>query len=159
MKPGRNVGECSATVYAGAGGFRCSWHCVRWVSLQPQRQTSSRPGRLGGGSQDAVYFAYFAPYSFEAHQALVARTQCDPRVNLELLGETLDGHDIDLLKIGVPRRLLLGRSRETQQRQRTLRVLDGTADRLPPSCDREAYSRRPGQGPRTLSFQSPGRVA
>lgn len=52
------------------------------------------------GRQDAVYFAYFAPYSFEAHQALVARTQCDPRVDLELLGETLDGHDIDLLKIG-----------------------------------------------------------
>lgn len=52
------------------------------------------------GWQDAVYFAYFAPYSFEAHQALVARTQCDPRVDLELLGETLDGHDIDLLKIG-----------------------------------------------------------
>jgi len=51
---------------------------------------------------DAVYFAYFAPYSFEAHQALVARTQCDPRVDLELLGETLDGHDIDLLKIGEP---------------------------------------------------------
>lgn len=51
-------------------------------------------------AQDAVYFAYFAPFSFEAHQDLIARTQCDSRVTLELLGETLDGHDIDLLKIG-----------------------------------------------------------
>lgn len=47
-----------------------------------------------------MYFAYFAPFSFEAHQDLIARTQCDSRVTLELLGETLDGHDIDLLKIG-----------------------------------------------------------
>lgn len=50
--------------------------------------------------QDAIYVAYFAPYSFEMHQDLVARTQMDERVSLQLLGETLDGHDIDMLQIG-----------------------------------------------------------
>lgn len=44
--------------------------------------------------------AYFAPYSFEMHQDLVARCQLDERVRLELLGESLDGHDIDMLQIG-----------------------------------------------------------
>lgn len=34
-------------------------------------------------------------------QDLVARCQLDDRVKLELLGETLDGHDIDMLQIGV----------------------------------------------------------
>lgn len=50
--------------------------------------------------QDAMYVAYFAPYSFEMHQDLVARCQLDERVRMQLLGETLDGHDLDLLQIG-----------------------------------------------------------
>lgn len=44
--------------------------------------------------------AYFAPYSFEMHQDLVARCQLDDRVRMQLLGETLDGHDLDMLQIG-----------------------------------------------------------
>jgi murein tripeptide amidase MpaA len=51
---------------------------------------------------DAMYVAYFAPYSFEMHQDLVARCQLDARVRMQLLGETLDGHDLDLLQIGTP---------------------------------------------------------
>ena len=58
--------------------------------------------RLGALVQDAVYVAYFAPFSFEMHQDLVARCQLDERVSLQLLGETLDGHDIDMLRIGAP---------------------------------------------------------
>lgn len=50
--------------------------------------------------QDALYVAYFAPYSFEMHQDLVARCQLEERVRLQLLGESLDGHDIDMLQIG-----------------------------------------------------------
>ena len=47
-----------------------------------------------------MYVAFFAPYSFEMHQDLVARCQLDARVRMQLLGETLDGHDLDLLQIG-----------------------------------------------------------
>jgi hypothetical protein len=47
-----------------------------------------------------MYVAFFAPYSFEMHQDLVARCQLDERVRMQLLGETLDGHDLDLLQIG-----------------------------------------------------------
>ena len=49
---------------------------------------------------DAVYFAYFAPYSTERHADLIAAAQCNPLVNLQSLGATLDGQDLDLLRIG-----------------------------------------------------------
>jgi len=46
---------------------------------------------------DAVYFAYFVPYSMERHHDLLARAQLSPRCRLERLGQTLDGQDLDLL--------------------------------------------------------------
>src|SRR5262249_7859140 len=51
---------------------------------------------------DAVRYAYFAPYDMERHAALVARLQQLPGVSLEVLGQTPDGQDIDLLRLGEP---------------------------------------------------------
>jgi murein tripeptide amidase MpaA len=51
-------------------------------------------------THEAVYYAYFAPYSRERHRDLIARSQMSPRARLEVLGETLDGDDLDLLVIG-----------------------------------------------------------
>ncbi len=48
---------------------------------------------------DAVWIAYFAPYSMERHADLVANAQMSPRVHLRTLGQTLDGQDLDLLHI------------------------------------------------------------
>ncbi|OMH38370.1 hypothetical protein BGP75_07440 [Motiliproteus sp. MSK22-1] len=48
---------------------------------------------------DSIYYAYFAPYSWERHQDLVSWTQQSPLCQLHSLGRTLDGHDVDLLKI------------------------------------------------------------
>ena len=52
--------------------------------------------------QDAIYFAYFSPYTLARHQQLIADMQCNPRVSLQVLGQTLDGHDLDLLRLGDP---------------------------------------------------------
>ena len=49
---------------------------------------------------DSVYFAYFAPYSYERHQDLLHRAQLEANCQLQVLGETLDGREISLLKIG-----------------------------------------------------------
>ena len=49
---------------------------------------------------DSVFYAYFAPYSRERHHDLIARCQTDPRVRLSVLGQTLDGQDMDMLTIG-----------------------------------------------------------
>ncbi len=51
---------------------------------------------------DSVYYAYFAPYSMERHADLVADCQCSPRAQLEGLGSTLDGQDMDLLRVEDP---------------------------------------------------------
>lgn len=49
---------------------------------------------------DSVYYAYFAPYSLERHADLVAAAQCVDGVTHERLGATVDGRDLDLLRIG-----------------------------------------------------------
>jgi len=49
---------------------------------------------------DSVYFAYFAPYSYERHQDLIHSAQMDIDCQLQVLGQTLDGRDMSLLKIG-----------------------------------------------------------
>ena len=51
-------------------------------------------------SRDAVWFAYFAPYSMERHHDLVQRIAGAPGVSLIALGRTLDGQPMDLLRLG-----------------------------------------------------------
>lgn len=48
----------------------------------------------------SVYFAYFAPYSYQRHQSLVQNSQLSHLCEHSVLGQTVDGHDIDLLVIG-----------------------------------------------------------
>ena len=52
---------------------------------------------------DAVWFAYFEPYSWERHQALIGSALSHaPWVELFPLGVTPDGHDLDMLRAGIP---------------------------------------------------------
>ncbi|NMP15299.1 carboxypeptidase family protein [Thalassotalea sp. Y01] len=52
--------------------------------------------------QDSMYFAYFVPYSFERHQDLIHQAQLDEDCQLQVLGQTLDGRDMSLLRVGEP---------------------------------------------------------
>lgn len=85
----------------GFEGYRAvaSYDRVNWFRVSTGYQNGvltirHRPER------DAVYYAYFAPYSMERHADLIARTLMDDRVRLEVPGRTLDGQDLDLLVIG-----------------------------------------------------------
>ncbi|WP_100657482.1 M14 family metallopeptidase [Alteromonas flava] len=49
-----------------------------------------------------IYFAYFAPYSYERHLDLIAHAQTSLDCSHKLLGQTLDGRDMSLLIIGEP---------------------------------------------------------
>lgn len=49
---------------------------------------------------DTVYYSYFAPYTLERHADLISNAQGSPLVKVEVLGETLDGRDLDLLIVG-----------------------------------------------------------
>ena len=50
----------------------------------------------------SVYFAYFAPYSYERHLDLIAHAQMSFDCEHDLLGLTLDGRELNLLTIGGP---------------------------------------------------------
>jgi len=48
----------------------------------------------------SVYYAYFAPYSYERHQDLIASAQLSERVTLHAVGQSVDGRELDLLQVG-----------------------------------------------------------
>lgn len=48
---------------------------------------------------DSMYVAYFAPYSMERHADLVAWAADTGEADVEVLGQTVDGRDLDLLSI------------------------------------------------------------
>jgi murein tripeptide amidase MpaA len=49
---------------------------------------------------DLAWFAYFAPYSWERHQDLIAQTAASEGVDYRCLGHSLDGRPIDCLELG-----------------------------------------------------------
>ncbi|WP_432470660.1 M14 family metallopeptidase [Amphritea sp. HPY] len=48
---------------------------------------------------NSIYYAYFAPYSFERHLDLLAFAEQSPYCQSQHLGQTLDGRDIEVLRI------------------------------------------------------------
>jgi len=52
--------------------------------------------------ESSAYFAYFAPYSYERHLELVHDAAQHDWVSHTVLGETLDGREMNLLTIGQP---------------------------------------------------------
>jgi murein tripeptide amidase MpaA len=49
---------------------------------------------------NSVWFAYFAPYTMERHHDFIASVTAHPAVEHRSLGQTLDGQEIDYLKLG-----------------------------------------------------------
>jgi hypothetical protein len=49
---------------------------------------------------DYVALAYFAPYTLDQLDRMLARTAAQPGVALRVVGETLDGHDLPVLTFG-----------------------------------------------------------
>jgi len=94
--------NCGASAYPGGWpGYqaRVSADNADWVCA---------PTRYGDGVLEiehelttaSAWFAYFAPYSTDQHQALIKRAVADDRVAHRVLGQTLDGRAIDYLRIG-----------------------------------------------------------
>jgi murein tripeptide amidase MpaA len=52
------------------------------------------------GDSKLVWFAYFAPYTMDRHDALIARMALEPGVTHRELGQSLDGRAIDCLSVG-----------------------------------------------------------
>lgn len=62
-------------------------------------------------SADVFWFAYFAPYSYERHQNLLATIAASPLANVSVIGRTLEGRAMDMVSVGTGARKvwLIGR--------------------------------------------------
>lgn len=51
---------------------------------------------------NTVYYAYYPPFSYEQHLELIGECQTSGLCSSEVLGQTVEGRDIDFLQIGFP---------------------------------------------------------
>ncbi|MBA3547467.1 MAG: carboxypeptidase family protein [Nannocystis sp.] len=95
---------------AGETSYPPGWHGYHAVATYDRQHFFRVPTRYDGHrltishtpTRDVVYYSYFAPYSHERHQDLIARCLVTPGVRHELLGHTVEGRDLDLLVVGEP---------------------------------------------------------
>ena len=95
-------------VNAGQASYLEGWENYQAVASYDREHwfrlpTSYKDGKLTIVAElecDTIQIAYFAPYSYERHQDLLAAVQTHSLVSLEHLGETLDKRDLTLVKIG-----------------------------------------------------------
>ena len=94
-------------INAGAASYLEGWENYQAVASYDREYwfrlpTSYQDGTLTIVAElecDTIQIAYFAPYSYERHQDLLAAVQTHPLVSVEHLGETLDKRDLTLVKI------------------------------------------------------------
>jgi murein tripeptide amidase MpaA len=93
---------------ADSSSYPLGWEGYQACASTDRTNWSRVPTRYDGSelviehkpTSDLIYYAYFAPYSLERHQDLIARSAIHPLVRAERLGATPDGRDVDLLCIG-----------------------------------------------------------
>jgi len=98
-----NAGE--ATYADGWPGYSAvaSYDRVAWFRV---------PTRFDGAEmviehvplRDSVYYAYFEPYSWDRHLALLGRADASPRARVGDLGTTVEGRDLNVVTVGTPDR-------------------------------------------------------
>jgi murein tripeptide amidase MpaA len=94
----RNANDCT---YPGG------WKDYRVVASYDRANWFRVPTRYDGTvmavdhtpERDAVWYAYFEPYSQERHQALIGRAGDSPLARTERLGATVEGRDMDLVSV------------------------------------------------------------
>ena len=93
---------------AGACTYPQGWKDYRAVASYDRSHWFRVPTTYDGSvmtvehtpERDAVWYAYFEPYSLERHQELIGRTGESPLARVERLGASVEGRDIDLVTIG-----------------------------------------------------------
>ncbi len=97
-----NITNCGGSAYPGGwenyrarySDDRADWRCANTTYKDGILTITHTP------SEDAVWFAYFAPFSMDRHYNLIQRTAAAPGVSLVELGQSIEGQPIDCLEIG-----------------------------------------------------------
>lgn len=105
-----NAGDTLATRLAGRDAVEdaftntgpvASYDRVRWFRLP-----ASFDGQVYSFTHtpefDVCYYARWAPYGMDRTLDFLAGLQRDPRVRTEVIGQSVEGRDIDMLTIGTP---------------------------------------------------------
>jgi murein tripeptide amidase MpaA len=93
---------------AGACTYPQGWTDYRVVASHDRSHWYRVPTRYENGvmtvshtpPHDAIWYAYFEPYSLERHQALIGRVSDFPLARVERLGASVEGRDMDLVTMG-----------------------------------------------------------
>ena len=99
---------CMKILNAGAASYPEGWEDYMVRASYDTEDWFMVPTRFDGKQLiidhtpafNSVFYAYFAPYSYERHLEFVHNVQYSPLVNLSSLGSTVEGRSIDLLTIG-----------------------------------------------------------
>lgn len=96
-----NAGDC--TYAQGWDGYRvcASYDRRHWFRI-PTRFDGRCMSATLDCERNSVYFAYFEPYDWERHLALLGRAQSHPTAAGIDLGSTRDGRDLDGIALGNP---------------------------------------------------------
>jgi murein tripeptide amidase MpaA len=95
-----NAGQCSYP-----GGWPDYRACMsadhtNWQRLVDTRYDGTRLTIRLTPATDTIWLAYFEPYAWERHQALIGRCAVSPLARVNRLGASVEGRDIDRVVVG-----------------------------------------------------------
>ncbi|GGK80327.1 M14 family metallopeptidase [Amphritea balenae] len=107
LQGGAGQSLCMRLLNAGEAAYVDGWENYQAVASYDRQAWFRVPTRYENGEliiehepeSNSVYYAYFAPYSFERHLDLLAYAEQSPYCRSQHLGQTLDGRDVEVLRI------------------------------------------------------------
>ena len=105
LRCGFQVGNAGGTRWAPVG-----WENYRIVASYDRTEWFRIPTTYGAGTlawqhaveRDRIWYAYHTPYHAAERMALLERCAASQRARVEVLGETVDGRDLEMITIGEP---------------------------------------------------------
>jgi murein tripeptide amidase MpaA len=127
-----NAGDC--TYAQGWAGYRCaaSYDRKNWFRIQATRydEVSGALSIEFTPQRDTLWLAYFEPYSNERHQEFIGACSASEFVSIERLGSSLQGRDLDLLRVGSGSRQVWVQARQHPGEAMTEWFMEGFIERL-----------------------------
>lgn len=110
LQGARDQDACIRIVNAGAATYPDGWENYRAVASYDRENWFRVETEFDGKvmtikhtpETDSVYYAYFEPYSWERHLALLGSVAQSEQVRVEDLGNTVDGRDLNVVVVGNP---------------------------------------------------------
>src|SRR2546423_9765608 len=95
---------------AGRCTYTDGWKDYRAVASYDHRHWFRVPTEFDGArltithapERDSIYYAYFEPYSWDRHLALLGRAAASALARVSDLGSSIEGRDLNLVTVGVP---------------------------------------------------------